>query len=293
MAQDVEEIAPGIRMVRAANPSQLTGSGTNSYLIGTGAVALIDPGPSLSSHRDALLGALSPGERISHILVTHPHKDHSALAPEMATITGAKIYAFGTVTEGRSLATTRTSLTVEDGGEGLDMTFTPDHRLGDGAEIAGDDWSLRAIHTPGHLGGHLCFALGEVLFSGDHMMGWSSTVISPPDGDMAAYMASLRRLQQEPWTIALPGHGDPIRNPAARLTELITHREARDAQIRAALAGGAMGLQALTLAVYHDIPPSLLPVAERNTLAHLIDLEERKLVGHEASTASAPVFRIL
>jgi glyoxylase-like metal-dependent hydrolase (beta-lactamase superfamily II) len=273
-----DAIAPGIRLIRAANPSPLTGAGTNTYLVGVTDVAVIDPGPALPGHLAAILAALGPGARVSHILVTHAHKDHSALAPELAALTGAETLAFGTATDGRSPLMQRLAASLPASGEGLDLSFRPDRRIADGDEINGPEWTLKAIHTPGHLGGHLCFAMGSVLFSGDHVMGWSTSLISPPDGDMGAYMASLDRLLLGRWQRLLPGHGDPVEDPDARIHDLIHHRRAREAQILHVLAQGPARLSPLTAAVYHDISPTLLPAAERNALAHLLDLASRNLI---------------
>jgi hydroxyacylglutathione hydrolase len=270
--------APPIQCLSAPNPSPLTGTGTNTWLIGATDIAVIDPGPDLSSHLEAILRALRPGQRISDILVTHAHLDHSGLAPRLADATGAPIHAFGTASDGRSPLMARLAPNLPDHGEGLDLTFAPDHRLSDGASLAGPDWSLTALHTPGHLGGHLCLAMGETLFSGDQVMGWSTTIVSPPDGDMGAYMASLTRLAERPWLRFLPGHGDPVENPEQRLQELINHRRGREAQILAALANGPNRIAPLTAHIYRETPAHLLPAAERNVLAHLIDLASRNLV---------------
>jgi glyoxylase-like metal-dependent hydrolase (beta-lactamase superfamily II) len=270
--------APPLQCLRAPNPSPLTGTGTNTWLIGATDIAVIDPGPDLSSHLEAILTALHPGQRISDILVTHAHLDHSGLAPRLAAATGAPVHAFGTASDGRSPLMASLAPDLPDRGEGLDLTFVPDHRLSDGTSLSGPDWSLTALHTPGHLGGHLCLAMGETLFSGDQVMGWSTTIVSPPDGDMGAYMASLRRLAERPWLRFLPGHGDPVENPEQRLHELINHRRGREAQILAALANGPNRIALLAADIYRETPAHLLPAAERNVLAHLIDLASRNLV---------------
>lgn len=267
---------PRLRTLRADNPSPLTHHGTNTYLLGSGAVAVIDPGPDSPRHLAALRAALDPGESISHILVTHAHRDHSTLAPALAATTGAPVLAFGTATAGRSPLMQRLADTgLASGGDGLDLGFTPDIRLEDGDTVSGHDWQITAWHTPGHLGGHLCFAAGDWLFSGDHVMGWSTSVISPPDGDMQAYLSSLARLDRPDWSHFLPGHGDPVPDPQIRVRELLAHRMARADQIRAALAEGAFDAATLARRLYPDLATPLLPAARQNVLAHLLDLLEK------------------
>ncbi|MFV0333254.1 MAG: MBL fold metallo-hydrolase [Tropicimonas sp.] len=269
-------LAPELRRVQAPNPSPMTHRGTNSYILGQGDVAVIDPGPALPEHLDALLDALGPGERVSHILVTHCHLDHSALAPALAARTGAPVCAFGSHDEGRSGIMAR--LAAEGGlggGEGIDRAFTPDIRLRDGSRLAGENWQVEVLHTPGHSAGHLCFDWNGMLFSGDHVMGWASSLISPPDGDLGAFMASCRRLRARPLTICHPGHGDPVTAPHARIDWLIAHRLEREAQILDLLSRGPSTLHILTTAIYGATPAALQPAARRNVLAHLIDLEER------------------
>ena len=269
---------PPLRCLTAANPSPLTGTGTNTYLLGASDIAIIDPGPDLPSHLAAILAALGPGQRVSHILVTHAHRDHSALAPRLAALTGAPVLAFGTALAGRSQQMATLAPHLPPAGEGLDLAFRPDARLAEGDSLAGPDWELAARHTPGHLGGHLCLALGQLLFSGDHVMGWATSIVAPPDGDMSDYMASLRRLQDSSWRRFLPGHGGPIEDPASRLADLIAHRLARESAILTELAKGPDRIAPLTRRVYHDIPAALLAAAERNVFAHLVDLACRNLV---------------
>jgi glyoxylase-like metal-dependent hydrolase (beta-lactamase superfamily II) len=261
---------PILRVLRAANPSAMTGAGTNSYLVGTGRVAVIDPGPDDPAHLAALLAALAPGETVAQIIVTHAHADHSALARPLARATGAPVLGFG-------LAACA-DVTGLAGGEGIDRSFVPDRRLTDGEVVAGDDWALRAIHTPGHLSDHLCLGWGDVCFTGDHVMGWSTTLVSPPEGDMGDYLKSLARLAREPWRRFLPGHGPAVDDPAGRIAELTAHRRRREAEILACLRTAPATPAALTARIYTTTPSRLLPAAERNVLAHLIDLKARSLV---------------
>jgi glyoxylase-like metal-dependent hydrolase (beta-lactamase superfamily II) len=285
---------PPIRLIRANNPSPLTGSGTNTYLLGQGEVAVIDPGPDLDSHLTAVLGALTPGERISHILVTHAHLDHSALTSRLARITGAPVMAFGIAHAGRSA--TMTALAAEGlrGAEGVDTGFAPDQVLADNACLSVAGVEIRALHLPGHMGCHMGFAVGEVLFSGDHVMDWSTTLVSPPDGDMGDYMASLHRLAAGNWRRMLPGHGREITDPAARIGALIDHRLAREASILASLRNdGPATAAALAARIYTDTPPHLLPAATRNVLSHLIDLAARSLTQPQPGPLATTVFQAM
>ena len=280
------------RYVLAPNPSALTGPGTNTYILGSGtSVAVIDPGPDIASHHDAILAALRPGQHVSHILVTHPHRDHSALAARLSAATGAPVLAFGIAGSGRSARMRRLAEQTEPGGgEGRDAGFIPDQRLAHGDIVAGDGWHLEVLHCPGHMAEHLCFAFGDVLFSGDHVMAWSSSLISPPDGDMGDYMASLALLARRPWQKFLPGHGDPVNAPAARLAELSAHRRAREAAILDVIAKGPATLAEITARVYADTPTSLHAAAARNAFAHLVDLVDKGRVAADPTLGPLAMF---
>lgn len=287
-------MARGIRRLVAPNPGPMTERGTNTYLVGSGEVALIDPGPDDAAHRAAILAALAPGERIAAILVTHPHLDHSAGAPALARATGAPVMGFGPA--GTGLSATMARLAAEglaDGAEGIDHAFRPDRRLTEGERLSLGGHTVEVLHTPGHMGAHLAFALGGVLFTGDLVMGWASSLVSPPEGDMAAYMASLARLAARPWAVMLPGHGAPVGDPAARLAELSAHRRGREDAILAALAMGPTRPADLAARIYRDTPPALLPAASRNVLAHLIDLAERGRVAADPEPGPAARFRLI
>ena len=258
--------------ILAPNPSPLTGPGTNTFLVGHEQVAVIDPGPDDPGHLQAILEA---GQgRISHILVTHAHLDHSAGVPALARMTGAPVLAYGDALAGRSPMMRRLAgQGATGGGEGLDLAFAPDIVLRDGDVVEGADWHLTALHTPGHSGGHLAFLWNDQILCGDVVMAWSSTIISPPDGDLADYLRTLDRLAQIGPRRLLPAHGDPIDNPQARLAELAAHRRQRTAQILAALRDGPADAGTLARRIY-DVPPVLLPAAARNVLAHLLALAD-------------------
>lgn len=258
--------------ILAPNPSPLTGPGTNTFLLGRDRIAVIDPGPDDPGHLAAIVEA--GRGRISHILVTHAHRDHSAGAPALSRMTGAPVLAFGDALSGRSPMMHRLAAGgATGGGEGLDMGFAPDTALRDGDVVEGPDWRLTVLHTPGHSGGHLSFLWNDRIFCGDVVMGWSSTIISPPDGDLSDYLRTLDRLSQCQPSRLLPAHGDPIKDPARRLSDLAGHRRQRTAQILSALRDGPSDAATLASRIY-DIAPALLPAASRNVLAHLLALSE-------------------
>lgn len=266
----IEPLSPLVRRVLARNPSPFTYTGTGTYIVGRGTVAVIDPGPDDPAHIAALLAALA-GETVSHIAITHTHRDHSPAAPALKAATGA-------------LITGCAPLVLDDDGPradaGFDATYAPDRVLADGERIAGPGWTLTALHTPGHTSNHLCYALTEerALFTGDHVMGWSTTVVAPPDGDMAAYMASLKLLLDRDDALYYPTHGDPVTEPQRFVRGLITHRKQRETQILKLLDDGPRPIPALVAAMYAQIDPRLHPAAGRSVLAHLIDLRARGIV---------------
>ncbi|HYZ33672.1 MAG TPA: MBL fold metallo-hydrolase [Crenalkalicoccus sp.] len=277
----VERTAPGVRRVLCNNPSAFTFRGTNTWLLGEGrSVAVLDPGPEDPAHLAAILDAVK-GETVTHILVTHTHRDHSPGARALATATGAATYGFGP------------HLTPPgEGGEGGDHDFRPDVVLPDGAVVEGEGWRLSALHTPGHCANHLCFALegSGVLFSGDQVMSWSTSVVSPPDGDMADYMRSLERLRARGAAdrLYLPGHGPPLPEPAPFLAALAAHRAEREARVLAAVrTQPGAAAEALVGPVYGPLDPRLVRAAGRSLLAHLIKLETEGLVAREGEGWSA------
>lgn len=272
------QAAPGLRGLLAGNPSPMTGPGTISWIVGEGEVALVDPGPEDAAHARALREALGK-ERITAILVTHAHHDHSGLARHLAEDWGAPVIAFGDAAAGRS---PRMEAFAADAdlprAEGADAGFRPDRTVVDGEVIEGRTWALEVLHTPGHFGNHLCFAMGSDILCGDLAMAWSTTIVAPPDGDMGDYLASLDRIAARGAARLLPAHGAAIDDPKARIADLIAHRRQREAQILTALSDGAATPQALTRRIYTETPARMLPAAEMNVLAHLLDLSERNLV---------------
>ncbi len=282
-----------LRCVLAGNSGPLTGAGTNTYLLGRGEVVVIDPGPALPAHAAAILAALDPGERIVAILVTHSHADHCGLARALAHSTQAPVLGAGPAGSGRSPRMQRLAAAgLAGGGEGFDRTYRPDRVL-TGAEVirfGGSD--VEVLQTPGHTGCHLAFACGDRLFAGDTVMGWSTSLVSPPDGCMTAYLATLGRLAARPWSVIHPGHGPVIAAPAGRLAELIAHRRAREAAILTALGQGPATAADLATRIYTTTPQALLPAATRNVLAHLIDLLDQMRVRSEPPLTAGSAFRL-
>ncbi|MEP6064945.1 MAG: MBL fold metallo-hydrolase [Paracoccaceae bacterium] len=288
-----ETLEPGLRRIVAPNPSPMTYRGTNTYLLGTLGLAVIDPGPDNAGHLAAILEAVAPDQHISHIFVTHAHLDHSPLARPLSQVTGAPVYAFGPAEAGRSVVMQELAQSgLVGGGEGIDVEFLPDHALEDGAVVNGGGWTLRAIHTPGHIGNHLCFGWNDVCFTADHVMGWASSLVSPPDGDLTDFLTSCQKLISRNWSVFYPGHGAPILDPAARLEWLVSHRKSREASILGHLGRCPHSATDLARAIYTETPVALLGAAERNVLAHLIDLVGRDLVEAVGELHAGATFRL-
>jgi len=272
-----ETLEPGIVRLTAPNPSPYTSTGTQSYIVGTQDVAVIDPGPVDAAHLAALLRAI--GERpLRAIVCTHTHRDHSPGAVPLKAATGAPIVGCA-------------ALALDDSGTRADASFdrgySPDGVLGDGDTVGGEGWTLRAVATPGHTSNHLAFAMPETraLFSGDHVMGWSTSIVSPPDGSMGAYMASLEKLLGRDDRVYYPGHGPAVENPQRLVRGMLGHRKQREGQVLRLLRNGAAPLETLVDAMYVGIDPRLKGAAARSVLAHLIDLRERGLVTGEEGSA--------
>src|SRR5438132_3693267 len=261
----LEPVAPGVRRIVAKNPGPFTYKGTGTYVVGEGEVAVIDPGPELEEHVAALVAGLAD-EKVTHILVTHTHRDHSPAAKALKAATGAPSYGFGPHAGGK-----RGEAGVEEGG---DWDFIPDIVVRDGEAIEGGKWRFEAVHTPGHTSNHLCFALPDsgVLFSGDHVMGWSTSVIAPPDGDMAAYLASLDKLLARPDAVYWPAHGPAITEPQRHVRAFIAHRREREAGVIDCLKAGTETVDKMVERLYVGLNTSLRRAAGRSVLAHLNDL---------------------
>jgi len=279
----VSQIAPGIRRVIANNPGPFTFHGTGTYILGTGNVAVIDPGPDDEEHIGAILAALD-GETISHILVTHTHMDHSPGCRPLQALTGAPTYAYGPHGAGKL----EQGVQVEEGG---DMDFAPDHLVKHGDIIQGGDWTVECVYTPGHTSNHMCFALQEqkALFTGDHVMGWSTSIISPPDGDMAAYMQSLELLLERDDAVYWPTHGPSIIDPKTHVRAYIAHRIEREEQILKCIDEGTHGIRDMVPLMYRDTPEFMYPAAARSVLAAMENLLRKNQVvadGGEPSTDS-------
>ncbi|WP_156841258.1 MBL fold metallo-hydrolase [Novosphingobium aquimarinum] len=267
-----EPIDPLVRRVLARNPSPFTFTGTQSYVVGgEGSVAVIDPGPDEPEHLEALLATIGSAQ-LAAICCTHTHRDHSPAAAPLAARTGAPIIGCA-------------PLTLEDDGPradaAFDVSYRPDRVMADGESISGDGWTLIAVATPGHTSNHVCFALPEsgVLFTGDHVMGWSTSVVSPPDGDMADYMASLARLyEREQDRVYFPAHGPAVEKPRQLVRGMIGHRKQRERQILRQIEAGRPRIADMVPQMYKGVDERLWPAAGRSVLAHLIDLEQRGAV---------------
>ena len=274
----MESVDPLVRRLLAPNPSPFTFTGTQTYVVGHGEIAVIDPGPDDPAHLAALLDAVQ-GEQVTAIVCTHTHRDHSPASRALKAATGAPIIGCA-------------PLAIEDHGPRADAAFdfdyVPDQVLGDGETISGPGWTLAAVATPGHTSNHICLALLEngALFTGDHVMGWSTTVVSPPDGDMTAYMASLDKLRLRDDRIYYPAHGPAITNPQQLIRGMMGHRKQRERQILRHLEQGEGRIEAMVGQMYKGLDPRLHVAAGRSVLAHLLDLEGRGVVTRDGEAWS-------
>jgi glyoxylase-like metal-dependent hydrolase (beta-lactamase superfamily II) len=278
------QVSPLIRRAIANNPSAFTYTGTGTYIVGHGEVAVIDPGPRDERHLAALLRAIK-GETVSHILITHTHSDHSPLARELKAETGALTYGFGP-----HGGNSQYEVKVEEDG---DREFMPDRRVMHGDVLRGKDWTIECVFTPGHTSNHVCYALKEekALFTGDHVMGWSTSVISPPDGNMRDYMASLRLLLERDDEIFWPTHGPAIRDPKPFLRAFIAHREDRERQILEQIGKGNGRIAGMVSVLYASVDKRLYPAAERSVLAHIEHLIELGRIKTDGTPSINSIYR--
>ncbi len=270
-AGEVVTLTPHIRRLTCPNPSSFTFHGTNTYILGHGKVGIVDPGPPEQAHIDRLREVLAEnGETVSHIIVTHTHRDHSPGVQLMKEWTNATTYGYGK----HGIGSRRNWPFA--GPEGGDTSFDPDVCVPDGGLIEGDGWTLEAIFTPGHISNHLCFAVKEddVVLTGDHLMGWSTSIVSPPDGDMSHYMASLQKMLGRTEHTYYPGHGGPIADPKAFVEAFIEHRGEREQQILDCLAHHPHNIPEMVKEIYINTPEQLHKAAGRSVLSHLLHMVE-------------------
>jgi glyoxylase-like metal-dependent hydrolase (beta-lactamase superfamily II) len=285
----VDEAMPGVRRIMANNPGPFTFKGTLSYIVGRGKVAIVDPGPDDPAHIAALLDAVR-GETVTHIFVTHTHRDHSPAVPAVKAATGAIVLAQGPHRAARPLHIGEHNPLDTS----ADRDFKPDLALADGALVEGNGWSIEAVATPGHTANHMSYALKEknLLFAGDHVMGWATTIVAPPDGAMSDYMASLYKLAKRSETVYFPGHGPAITDAPRFVNYYILHRKAREASILHRLAKGATDIPTIVRAIYIGIDPRLTGAAGLSVLAHLEDLVARGSVVTDGMPAIDGVYRL-
>jgi len=285
----VSEVAPGVRAIVANNPGPFTFKGTVSYIVGRGKVAIIDPGPDDDGHIASLLDAVR-GETVTDIFVTHTHRDHSPAVPKIKAATGATVYAEGPHRPARPLHIGETARLDASN----DMDFLPDVALADGEVVSGAGWTIEALTTPGHTANHMAYALKEadLIFSGDHVMAWSTSIVAPPDGAMSDYMASLEKLAGRSETVYLPGHGGPVREAPRFVQSYIRHRQGREDSILRRLAKGAADIPTLVRAIYIGLDPRLTGAAALSVLAHLEDLVARGVVATEGTPSIGGTYRL-
>ncbi|MBY3135447.1 MBL fold metallo-hydrolase [Rhizobium laguerreae] len=281
-------VVSGVERVTVNNPGPFTFFGTNSYIVGSSSVAVIDPGPEDEAHFQALMAVLG-GREVTHIFVSHTHRDHSPLAKRLQAATGAVTVGQGPHRPARPLRAGE----INPFSESSDLSFVPDIAIGDGETISGDGWALSAVLTPGHTANHAALALEgrDILFSGDHVMAWSTSIVAPPDGSMADYMASLDRLIKRQDGLLLPGHGGPVTEPATFLPALKAHRLKREQAVLARIRAGDRGIAEMVKAIYRDTDPKLHGAAALSVLAHIEDLLERGEIAADGPPSLAALYR--
>ncbi|MBY4629241.1 MBL fold metallo-hydrolase [Rhizobium croatiense] len=281
-------VVSGVERITVNNPGPFTFFGTNSYIVGSSSVAVIDPGPEDEAHYQALMAALA-GRAVTHIFVSHTHRDHSPLAKRLQAATGAVTVGQGPHRPARPLRDGE----INPFSESSDLSFVPDMAIGDGETIAGDGWALSAVLTPGHTANHAAFALAgrDILFSGDHVMAWSTSIVAPPDGSMADYMESLDRLIEREDRLLLPGHGGPVTEPSTFLRALKAHRLKREQAVLARVQAGDQRIAEMVKVIYRDTDPKLHGAAALSVLAHIEDLLERGEIAADGPPSLAALYR--
>ena len=288
------ELQDGLMRLTAPNPSPMTSTGTNTYILGRKELLIIDPGPNSEAHLRNIMKVIPNNTKVTHILITHSHLDHSGLAPKLSKILNAPTLAFGTALDGLSndmKSICKMGLTSEK--LGIDTEFVPDHFLEDKEKISSLEWEVVAHHTPGHLSNHICYQYLDKLFTGDHIMEWSTSVISPPEGDVSQFINSCEKIYNLHCEKFYPGHGLPVENPGQRIAELIEHRKKREIEILNFLKNRDATISQITKNIYLNIDQNLLSVASRNVKAHLVDLIIKKQVTVDDISSDTAMYSLL
>ena len=288
------KLQDGLIRLTAPNPSPMTYRGTNTYILGKKELVIIDPGPNSKSHLHNLIETIPPKSKVTHILITHSHLDHSELAPDLSRILDAPTFAFGKALDGQSKQMNNiVKMGLKNEPIGVDHSFKPDYFLKDQEKLVSSEWEIIAHHTPGHLSNHICYQYFDYLFTGDHIMDWSTSVISSPEGDISQFMNSCKKLCKLNWEKFYPGHGFPVESPNKRLIELMHHRMTREAEIINILRETEATISQITKSVYFDINKNLITVASRNVKAHLIDLIIKKQVQVDDISSDNALFSLI
>ena len=288
------KLQDGLIRLTAPNPSPMTYNGTNTYILGKKELIVIDPGPNSKSHLRNLIEVIPSKSKVTHILITHSHLDHSELAHELSRILDAPTFAYGKALDGQSKQMNNlVKMGLKYEAIGVDHSFKPDYFLMDQEKLVSSEWEIIAHHTPGHLSNHICYQYFDYLFTGDHIMDWSTSVISPPEGDISQFMNSCKKLCKLHWKKFYPGHGFPVESPNQRLRELMHHRMTREAEIINILTETEATISQITKSVYFDINKNLITVASRNVKAHLIDLIIKKQVQVDDISSDNALFSLI
>ena len=288
------KLQDGLMRLRAPNPSPMTSTGTNTYILGRKELIIIDPGPNSEVHLRNIMKIIPNNTKVTHILITHSHLDHSGLAPKLSKILNAPTLAFGTTFDGLSndmKNMCKMGLTSEK--FGIDTNFVPDHFLKDKEKICSREWEIVAHHTPGHLSNHICYQYLDRLFTGDHIMEWSTSVISPPEGDVSQFITSCEKIYNLHCQKFYPGHGSPVENPSERIAELVEHRKKREIEILDFLKNRDATISQITKNIYLNIDQNLLGIASKNVKAHLVDLIIKKQVTVDDISSDTAIYSLL